>query len=427
MTLCVSWAAVTARSRRGPRSRPLRPPASTPSRSTSSSACPTSRLRRGGASWRRPPRSGPATSPAISSRSTRAPASASPRSAASCPRCPRASRPFSSRSRTVFSPTRATPRTRSRTSRAAATTSRATTASTGTTRPTSGSAPRRTRSPPPTQGAPAARRWWNELRTPRWESRVAAGERPVEAEESLGPKALATEAVMLGLRTTAGIDLDGFTSRYGVDLLAANAALVDRPRGRGPPRRARRPGRWPLAGADGDRTGRCRRHGRRVRDPFPELTRLATPRPCRADHPTAAPPAVPPRARHAARVCPRWMPRSRGSRDPLVATAGRDAHRQRGGLKREIDTLITIWTECASHPSLTLWLHRSVWTCCHGSDARGTRFLGRGSATQSGAKGSRTWMPAIVRCLTPPSAAGGGSRAGTEGTAPGRASCAASG
>ena len=79
---------------------------------------------------------------------------------------------------------------------------------------------------PSDAGASSGRRWWNELRTPRWESRVAAGERPVEAEESLGPKALATEAVMLGLRTTAGIDLDGFTARYGVDLLAANAALV---------------------------------------------------------------------------------------------------------------------------------------------------------------------------------------------------------
>jgi len=77
-------------------------------------------------------------------------------------------------------------------------------------------------------GQPAARRWWNELRTPRWESRVAAGERPLEAEEALGPKALATEAVMLGLRTTAGIDLDAFTARYGVDLEAANDALVAR-------------------------------------------------------------------------------------------------------------------------------------------------------------------------------------------------------
>jgi hypothetical protein len=32
----------------------------------------------------------------------------------------------------------------------------------------------------------------------------------------------------LGLRTTAGIDLDGFLARYGVDLLAANDTLVAR-------------------------------------------------------------------------------------------------------------------------------------------------------------------------------------------------------
>ncbi len=75
---------------------------------------------------------------------------------------------------------------------------------------------------------PAARRWWNERHTARWESRVVAGERPVEGEESLGPKELATEAVMLGLRTTAGIDLGGFTARYGVDLLTANEGFVAR-------------------------------------------------------------------------------------------------------------------------------------------------------------------------------------------------------
>jgi len=75
---------------------------------------------------------------------------------------------------------------------------------------------------------PSARRWWNELRAPRWQVRVASGERPVENEESLGPKALATEAVMLGLRTAAGIALDGFAARHGFDLLAANEALVAR-------------------------------------------------------------------------------------------------------------------------------------------------------------------------------------------------------
>jgi oxygen-independent coproporphyrinogen-3 oxidase len=73
-----------------------------------------------------------------------------------------------------------------------------------------------------------ARRWWNERRTPRWESRLAAGERPVEAEELLGLQDLAAEALLLGLRTTAGISLDGFRARYGVDLLAANGPLVAR-------------------------------------------------------------------------------------------------------------------------------------------------------------------------------------------------------
>jgi putative oxygen-independent coproporphyrinogen III oxidase len=73
-----------------------------------------------------------------------------------------------------------------------------------------------------------ARRWWNERGTPRWEKRLSAGERPIEGQELLGPKDLAAEALLLGLRTTAGIDLDGLRARYGVDLLAANDALVAR-------------------------------------------------------------------------------------------------------------------------------------------------------------------------------------------------------
>jgi oxygen-independent coproporphyrinogen-3 oxidase len=76
--------------------------------------------------------------------------------------------------------------------------------------------------------ASPARRWWNERGTPRWEKRLAAGERPIEAQELLGPKDLAAEALLLGLRTTAGIDLGRFRARYGVDLLAANEALVAR-------------------------------------------------------------------------------------------------------------------------------------------------------------------------------------------------------
>jgi oxygen-independent coproporphyrinogen III oxidase len=73
---------------------------------------------------------------------------------------------------------------------------------------------------------PTARRWWNERATSRWEQRIAAGEGPVEGEESLDGQALATEALMLGLRTIAGIDLDAFAQRYGVELLTANEKLI---------------------------------------------------------------------------------------------------------------------------------------------------------------------------------------------------------
>jgi oxygen-independent coproporphyrinogen-3 oxidase len=73
-----------------------------------------------------------------------------------------------------------------------------------------------------------ARRFWNERGTPRWEKRLAAGERPIEGQELLAPMDLAEEALLLGLRTTAGIDLDGFRARYGPDLLATNRSLVGR-------------------------------------------------------------------------------------------------------------------------------------------------------------------------------------------------------
>ena len=106
--------------------------------------------------------------------------------------------------------------------------SRATTASTGTTRPYLGLGPSaHSFAPADTDGRPP-RRWWNERRTVGWEGRVAAGDRPVEATESLGPQELATETLMLGLRTTTGVDLDDFAARYGVDLSAANEALVAR-------------------------------------------------------------------------------------------------------------------------------------------------------------------------------------------------------
>lgn len=81
--------------------------------------------------------------------------------------------------------------------------------------------------------AATGRRWWNERATPAWEKRLAAGERPVEAEERLGATELAEEALLLGLRTVAGIDLERWRGRFGFDLIAANERLVERLAGEG--------------------------------------------------------------------------------------------------------------------------------------------------------------------------------------------------
>ncbi|HEY0783183.1 MAG TPA: radical SAM family heme chaperone HemW [Thermoanaerobaculia bacterium] len=74
----------------------------------------------------------------------------------------------------------------------------------------------------------AARRFWNERRLAAYEKRVAGGEKPIADGEDLSRVQLALEALMLGLRTTDGVDLGRFRERYGVDLLAGNGSLVER-------------------------------------------------------------------------------------------------------------------------------------------------------------------------------------------------------
>lgn len=64
------------------------------------------------------------------------------------------------------------------------------------------------------------RRWWNERKTGPYEKRIEAGERPVAGSEELTRQDLALEALMLGLRTTDGIDLERFRKR--------NEPLVER-------------------------------------------------------------------------------------------------------------------------------------------------------------------------------------------------------
>jgi putative oxygen-independent coproporphyrinogen III oxidase len=72
------------------------------------------------------------------------------------------------------------------------------------------------------------RRWWNERTLDAWERRVAAGERPEAGGETLEREELALEALLLGLRRAEGVDLAALRERYAVDLLAANAGLLER-------------------------------------------------------------------------------------------------------------------------------------------------------------------------------------------------------
>jgi oxygen-independent coproporphyrinogen-3 oxidase len=73
-----------------------------------------------------------------------------------------------------------------------------------------------------------ASRWWNLRRLKAWRKQLAAGRSPVAERETLTRRQLALEALLLGLRTADGIDLTAFERRFGVDLVGANRALVDR-------------------------------------------------------------------------------------------------------------------------------------------------------------------------------------------------------
>ena len=72
------------------------------------------------------------------------------------------------------------------------------------------------------------RRWWNRRKLRLWQSAVEEGRPPIEGEEELSPKQLTQEALMLGLRTTDGVDLTKIRDRHGIDLQADNAATIDR-------------------------------------------------------------------------------------------------------------------------------------------------------------------------------------------------------
>jgi oxygen-independent coproporphyrinogen-3 oxidase len=80
-----------------------------------------------------------------------------------------------------------------------------------------------------------ARRWWNERRLADWERALESEEGaasaadnalPIAGGELLGSAELVLEALALGLRTTAGVDLEALERRHGIDVLAANEARI---------------------------------------------------------------------------------------------------------------------------------------------------------------------------------------------------------
>ncbi|MEM7587507.1 MAG: radical SAM family heme chaperone HemW [Acidobacteriota bacterium] len=72
------------------------------------------------------------------------------------------------------------------------------------------------------------KRWWNERHLAAWQRRLRAGEKPTAGQETLSQQDLALETLMLGLRTTAGVDLGRFARRFAFDLVDANRGLIER-------------------------------------------------------------------------------------------------------------------------------------------------------------------------------------------------------
>ena len=70
-------------------------------------------------------------------------------------------------------------------------------------------------------------RWWNERSLETYRARLDRGASPVAGRESLGGDELALEALMLGLRTVEGIDLERFREVYGVDLAGVNVRAIE--------------------------------------------------------------------------------------------------------------------------------------------------------------------------------------------------------
>jgi oxygen-independent coproporphyrinogen-3 oxidase len=71
------------------------------------------------------------------------------------------------------------------------------------------------------------KRWWNKATVKTYLNEIAAGKMPVEDMENLSTDQLQLEALFLGLRTKAGINLKRYKTRYGIDLLVDKKTIID--------------------------------------------------------------------------------------------------------------------------------------------------------------------------------------------------------
>ncbi|MFZ3105590.1 MAG: radical SAM family heme chaperone HemW [Smithella sp.] len=71
------------------------------------------------------------------------------------------------------------------------------------------------------------KRWWNTSAVKTYLNKIAQGKMPVEDMETLSTEQLQLEALFLGLRTKAGIDLKHYKTKYGADLLKDKKTIID--------------------------------------------------------------------------------------------------------------------------------------------------------------------------------------------------------
>jgi oxygen-independent coproporphyrinogen III oxidase len=72
------------------------------------------------------------------------------------------------------------------------------------------------------------KRWWNSSSVRGYLQEISDGKMPLENSEELSLEQLQLEALFLGLRTKAGIDLKLYQRKYGMDLLAEKKQVIEK-------------------------------------------------------------------------------------------------------------------------------------------------------------------------------------------------------